>query len=112
MQIDPSFTEFVFEIKSKIKAAQYKALYAINQEQINLYWNIGKTIIERQNQHKWGKSVVEMLALELQKEFVDNFTHEFKTPLAVMKIASEVIVQPGIINNPERLFKYGNLIKE
>lgn len=70
MQIDPSFTEFVFEIKSKIKAAQYKALYAINQEQINLYWNIGKTIIERQNQHKWGKSVVEMLTLELQKEFV------------------------------------------
>jgi two-component system phosphate regulon sensor histidine kinase PhoR len=49
---------------------------------------------------------------ELQKDFVDNFTHEFKTPLAVMKIASEVIVQPGIISNPERLSKYGHLIKE
>ena len=49
---------------------------------------------------------------ELQKDFVDNFTHEFKTPLAVMKIASEVIIHPGIISNPERLYKYGNLIKE
>jgi len=48
---------------------------------------------------------------ELQKDFVDNFTHEFKTPLAVIKIASGAIVQPGIINNPERLGEYGNLIK-
>jgi two-component system, OmpR family, phosphate regulon sensor histidine kinase PhoR len=49
---------------------------------------------------------------ELQKDFVNNFTHEFKTPLAVMKIASDVLVQPGIENKPERLSKYGNVIKE
>ncbi len=49
---------------------------------------------------------------ELQKDFVNNFTHEFKTPLAVMKIASDVLVQPGIANKPERLAKYGNVVKE
>ncbi len=49
---------------------------------------------------------------ELQKDFVNNFTHEFKTPLAVMKIASDVLVQPGIENKPERLVKYGTVIKE
>ncbi len=49
---------------------------------------------------------------ELQKDFVNNFTHEFKTPLAVMKIASDVLIQPSITNNPERLLKYGTVIKE
>jgi two-component system, OmpR family, phosphate regulon sensor histidine kinase PhoR len=49
---------------------------------------------------------------ELQKDFVDNFTHEFKTPLAVMKIAGEVLVQPGIVNKPERLHKYSTVILE
>ena len=49
---------------------------------------------------------------ELQKDFVNNFTHEFKTPLAVMKIASEVLIQPSIIAQPERLVKYGTVIKE
>ena len=49
---------------------------------------------------------------ELQKDFVNNFTHEFKTPLAVMKIASEVLTQPGIAMQPERLIKYGTVIKE
>ena len=49
---------------------------------------------------------------ELQRDFVNNFSHEFKTPLAVMKIAGDVLVQPGIENNPGRLSKYGNVIKE
>ena len=49
---------------------------------------------------------------ELQKDFVNNFTHEFKTPLAVMKIASDVLIQPSITNQPARLLKYGAVIKE
>ena len=49
---------------------------------------------------------------ELQKDFVNNFTHEFRTPLAVMKIASDVLIQPSITNQPARLLKYGSVIKE
>lgn len=49
---------------------------------------------------------------ELQKDFVNNFTHEFKTPLAVMKIASDVLIQPAITSQPARLLKYGSVIKE
>jgi len=49
---------------------------------------------------------------ELQKDFVNNFTHEFKTPLAVMKIASDVLIQPAITSQPGRLLKYGTVIKE
>jgi predicted nuclease of restriction endonuclease-like (RecB) superfamily len=36
-----------------------------------LYWKIGETILERQQMFGWGKSIVEILANELQKEFVD-----------------------------------------
>jgi predicted nuclease of restriction endonuclease-like (RecB) superfamily len=62
--------QFIQEIKEQIKSAQYRALQKVNKEQIQLYWNIGKTILERQKQYGWGKSIVEILALELQKEFV------------------------------------------
>lgn len=48
--------------------------------------------------------------IEIQKDFVNNFTHEFKTPLAVMKIASEVLGQPGIVQQPERMEKYTAII--
>ena len=48
---------------------------------------------------------------EVQKDFVNNFTHEFKTPLAVMKIASGVLAQENILQQPDRLERYAAIIK-
>ena len=48
---------------------------------------------------------------EIQKDFVNNFTHEFKTPLAVMKIASDVLAQSSILHQPDRLERYAAIIK-
>ncbi len=64
-----AFYNFVEEVKQKIKAAQYRALQTVNTEQINLYWEIGQLIVERQTQYGWGKNIVENLAKELQKTF-------------------------------------------
>lgn len=49
--------------------------------------------------------------VEIQKDFVNNFTHEFKTPLAVMKIAAEVLSQPEIMKQPERMVKYTSIMQ-
>ncbi|MCT7586747.1 PDDEXK nuclease domain-containing protein [Aliarcobacter butzleri] len=68
--IDENFTIFVKEIKSKILSSQYEALRAVNKELISLYWEIGKNIVEKQEQFSWGKSIVKNLSEELQKEFV------------------------------------------
>ncbi|GHT19527.1 hypothetical protein AGMMS4957_03960 [Bacteroidia bacterium] len=59
---------FINEIKQKIHQAQYEAMRAVNVQLITLYWEIGKSISEKQ-QEGWGKSVVENLSAELQKEF-------------------------------------------
>jgi two-component system phosphate regulon sensor histidine kinase PhoR len=48
---------------------------------------------------------------EIQKDFVNNFTHEFKTPLAVMKIAGDVLAQDNIIHQPDRLSRYSGIIR-
>ncbi|HEU4609702.1 MAG TPA: HAMP domain-containing sensor histidine kinase [Chitinophagaceae bacterium] len=47
---------------------------------------------------------------EIQKDFVNNFTHEFKTPLAVMKIATGVLLQDNIVQKPEKLKNYATII--
>ena len=67
---DENFTTFVKDIKTKILSSQYEALKAVNKELINLYWEIGKNIVEKQELFGWGKSVVQNLSHELQKEFV------------------------------------------
>ena len=49
---------------------------------------------------------------EVQKDFINNMTHEFKTPISTIAIASETISQPSIISTPERLFTYSGIIHE
>ena len=65
-----SYKDFVAEIKQKILSSQYEALKAVNNELINLYWEIGKSIVVKQEEFGWGKSVVKNLSDELQKEFI------------------------------------------
>jgi two-component system phosphate regulon sensor histidine kinase PhoR len=49
---------------------------------------------------------------ETQKDFVNNFTHEFKTPLAVIRIAADVLQQPNITEKPDRMKTYATIIDE
>ena len=49
---------------------------------------------------------------ETQRDFVNNFTHEFKTPLAVIKIAAEVLQQNNFTEKPDRLKNYAGIINE
>ena len=64
------YTDFVLSIKQRILKSQYEALKAVNKELIALYWDIGKSIVEKQDAFGWGKSVVKTLAEDLQQEFV------------------------------------------
>lgn len=66
---DPDYRQFLAEVKDKIFKAQYEALKRVNRQLIELYWDIGRMIVERRNEHGWGKSVVQNLAEDLQKEF-------------------------------------------
>jgi len=70
MKVNKSAYKIFFEeIKEQIRKSQYQAMKAVNKELIDLYWTIGKMIVEKQEEQVWGKSVVETLADDLQKEF-------------------------------------------
>ena len=64
------YSDLVISIKQRILQSQYEALKSVNKELIALYWDIGKSIVEKQEEFGWGKSVVKSLATDLQKEFI------------------------------------------
>jgi predicted nuclease of restriction endonuclease-like (RecB) superfamily len=69
-QVSEDYKAFFSEIKEKIYQAQYEAMKQVNKALITLYWDIGRSIVEKQQKHKWGKSVVKNLSNDLQKEFI------------------------------------------
>ncbi|MCK9234253.1 MAG: DUF1016 N-terminal domain-containing protein [Acholeplasmataceae bacterium] len=68
MNIEQLQTAFIADIKQKIRLAQYEALKVVNVQLINLYWEIGKAISEKQAE-SWGETIVPTLSKELQREF-------------------------------------------
>ncbi len=64
------YAEFFAELKNTIRQKQLQAFRAVNKQLITLYWEIGKQIVLRQNKYGWGKSVVTLLAKDLQAEFI------------------------------------------
>ena len=63
------YTAWLADLKSRISTAQLRATLAVNAELIQLYWEIGQGIWEKQQQHGWGAKVIETLAHDLRLAF-------------------------------------------
>jgi predicted nuclease of restriction endonuclease-like (RecB) superfamily len=63
------YEEFLHDLKERIQQARLKAALAVNRELILFYWQLGRDILERQNQAGWGAKVIDRLAKDLHQEF-------------------------------------------
>ena len=60
------------DIEQLIDTAKLKTAISINMGTLSLYWNIGKHIIETQEQIGWGKQVIAQLSQDLCSRFPDD----------------------------------------
>ncbi len=67
--LPPDYSALLVDVKNRIRVAQIKASLSVNRELIQLYWDIGHLMVERQRAQGWGRSVVERLAADIQKGF-------------------------------------------
>lgn len=65
------YLDWLREISQRIQRARQRAVLAANSEQIRLYHDIGREILDRQQRHGWGAKVVDRLAADLRSAFPD-----------------------------------------
>ena len=63
------YDDFLRDLKQRIRAAQVGAVVAVNRELVLLYWQIGREILERQDQAGWGTKIIDRLSEDLRHDF-------------------------------------------
>jgi predicted nuclease of restriction endonuclease-like (RecB) superfamily len=69
--VSKDFSEWVNSLKAKIHAARNKLAFSINSQVLELYWEIGRDIAEKQQNSHWGSGFIARIAVELKHEFPD-----------------------------------------
>jgi two-component system phosphate regulon sensor histidine kinase PhoR len=59
-----------------------------------------------------GQLIRQRQISQIKTDFINNMTHEFKTPIATINLALDSVKNPMISNNPEAVDRYMNMIRE
>lgn len=93
---DAGYTAFLADLKTRISRARLSAARAVNRELLELYWDIGLAIRDKQASRGWGATVVESLARDLLAAFPGN-TGFSASNLWRMRQAIDVYTAPDFL---------------
>lgn len=108
VELPESYVGFLIEIKEQIKQERLKAVISANSALVMMYWNIGRSILNRQNSEGWGTKVIDRLSVDLKDEFPEmtgfsarnlKYMRKFAESWQDSSIVQEVLAQISWYHN-------------
>lgn len=69
IHIDADYADWIADIKSRYRSAQVKAAVKVNAEKLLFNWLLGRDLVQKKAEERWGSGVVEQVSLDLKREF-------------------------------------------
>ncbi len=69
IHLDDEYAVWIAEVKHRYRSAQVKAAVKVNAEKLLFNWQLGRDLVRKKAEERWGAGVVEQVSLDLQKEF-------------------------------------------
>lgn len=69
IHLDDEYAAWIAEVKHRYRSAQVKAAVKVNAEKLLFNWQLGRDLVRKKAEERWGSGVVEQVSLDLQKEF-------------------------------------------
>ena len=114
IHIDSDYADWIADIKSRYRSAQVKAAIKVNAEKLLFNWQLGRDLVQKKAEERWGAGVVEQVSLDLKREFpnADGFSvrnlwymkHWF---LCYTQGGEAILHQAGAELNSEKLHQVG-----
>lgn len=76
IQTDTDYADWIAELKHRYRSAQVRAAVRVNAEKLLFNWLLGRDLVQKKAEERWGAGVVEQVSLDLQREFpnADGFS--------------------------------------
>ena len=82
--LDKDYIQWIKDLSSRYRRSQIKASVKVNQEMLQFYWELGKDIVEKKAESRWGSGFMKNLSRDL-KEINPDATCFSETNLLYMK---------------------------
>ena len=67
INLDSDYINWIHDVKQRYISTQIKAAVKVNTERLYFNWQLGRDLVERKAEEKWGKGIVEQLSLRFTK---------------------------------------------
>ncbi|PYY46236.1 YhcG family protein [Curtobacterium sp. MCBD17_023] len=102
--VPSNYAAALADLKQQVRRARFTAQRRVNTELVRLYWGIGSTIRQRQQQDGWGTKVISRLADDLRAAFPDmkGFSPRNLAYMRAFAVAwrSEEVLQQAVAQLP------------
>ena len=72
IHIDAEYAEWIAEIKYRYRSVQVQAAIRVNAEKLLFNWQLGRDLVQKKAEERWGAGVVEQVSLDLKREFPES----------------------------------------
>ena len=69
INIDADYANWITEVKHRYRSSQVKAAVRVNAEKLLFNWQLGRDLVQKKAEERWGSGVVEQVSLDLNREF-------------------------------------------
>ncbi len=72
IHIDDDYAVWIAEVKHRYRNAQIKASVKVNAAKLLFNWQLGRDLVLKKAEERWGAGVVEQVSLDMKREFPDS----------------------------------------
>lgn len=72
VRLDSEYVAWMRDVKKRFRSAQIKAAVKVNSEQLLFNWQLGRDLVTRKAEEKWGAGIVEQVSLDLKAAFPES----------------------------------------
>nr|WP_308624289.1 PDDEXK nuclease domain-containing protein [uncultured Eisenbergiella sp.] len=109
IKMDEEYRKWIEDIGKRYKQGQIKASVSVNQEMLIFYWSIGKDIVEKSAESKWGSGFFDNLSKDM-KIILPGIQGLSSSNLRYMKKFYELYSNPIFSQSVETLANKENLL--